>query len=63
MDQKERVLCLNRFDKFEVSCVSLLNRAPLRGVISGVSWEFNFEDMRNIPGLIEARRMNRVVKK
>lgn len=32
-DQKERALYLNRFDKFEVSCVSLQNKAPLEGYV------------------------------
>ena len=49
-------------DKFEVSCVSLRNRAPLKGVISGISWEVDFEEMKHIPGVIDARWMNRVVK-
>jgi hypothetical protein len=41
--------------------MSLWNRAPLKGVISGVSWEVDVEEIKNVPGLIEARWMNRVV--
>ena len=36
-------------------------RLPLKGVISDVSWEVNFEEMKNISGVIEACRMNCVV--
>ena len=61
-DQKERALCLNQLDTFEVLCVSLRNRTTLKGVTSGVSWEVYFEEMKNIPRVIEARRMNRVLK-
>ena len=49
--RKERLLRLTRFDKLEVS---LRNRAPLKGAIAGVSWGY-------IPGVLDARRMNRVV--
>lgn len=36
-------------------CVSLRNRAPLKEVISSVSWEVDVEEKKNIPGV------NRVV--
>ena len=38
-------------------CVSLRNKAPLKGVISGVSWGV-VEEMKNIPEVIDARQMN-----
>ena len=40
-----RVLRLTRFEKFDVSCVSLRNRARLHGVISGVFWEVDVTEM------------------
>ena len=62
-DQKERALPLTQCDKCEVSCVSLRNRVPLKWVISGVSWKVYFEELKNIPAVIDARRINCVVKK
>ena len=39
----------------------LSNRAPLKGVISDISWEVDFEEIKNIHGVIDARQMNRMV--
>ena len=44
-------------------CVRLWNRAPFKGAISGVSWEVNFEEIKNIPGVLDARQLNLMVKK
>ena len=60
-DQKERVLRFNRFDKFDVLCVSLWNRAPLKMVISDITLKVDVEEMKNIPGVIDAHRINPVV--
>jgi hypothetical protein len=40
---------------FEGLCVSLRNRAPIKEVISGISWEVDVEETINIPGVIDAR--------
>ena len=37
------------------------NRAPLKEVISGVSWEVDVEEIKNILGVIDSRRINCVV--
>ena len=52
---------LTRLEKFDVSCVSLWNRAPLKRAMSGILWEVNVAEMKNIPGVIDACRKNRVV--
>ena len=61
-DQKRRVLSLTRFAQFEVSCVSLRNMAPLKGLYLVSCGKWMLKRFKNIPGVIDACQMNRVVK-
>jgi hypothetical protein len=41
--------------------LELRRRAPVNGVIAGVSEEVVIEELKSIPGVVDARRMNRWV--
>jgi hypothetical protein len=45
-------------DRKESSVLSFQNRAPLKGVISVISWDV--AEIKNIPRVIDVRWMNRV---
>jgi hypothetical protein len=45
MEQKEHALVLKKMLDWNVSCVDLRSRAPIKGVISGVVLEVNTKDI------------------
>ncbi|CAB1319227.1 unnamed protein product [Coregonus sp. 'balchen'] len=54
-NKNERALCLTRIKEKEVTAFDFCSRAPMKGVISGVSVEVGAEEIKmNIPGVVLA---------
>ena len=63
MEQKEHALLLKKMSDWNVPCVDLRNRAPIKGVISGVVLEVNAKDAHEeLDQVVGAQRLTRMVE-
>jgi hypothetical protein len=61
LGEKKCVLDIKPVDGCDISCFELRSMATVRGVISGVSEDVDIALLKEIPGVVDARRMNCMV--